>query len=68
MRQNLKEKKQKQKFMFDIHGSVHRKFLSRNTNKMQISNTLCGDRPLPRLSGKNFSDPALTTARHHIAI
>ena len=70
----------------DIHGSVHRGWFSRNTNKMQLCNRIyyskvywrfnmfraahrsssgalnfvcslwfiypCGDRPLPRLSGK----------------
>ena len=73
---------------FDIHGSTHRRWLSRNTNKMQLCNRIyyskvywrlnmfraahrsssgalncicslwfiytCGDRPLSRLSGKNF--------------
>ena len=72
--------------IFDIHGSVHRRLLNRNTNKMQLCNRIyyskvywrlnmfraahrsssgalnciyslwficpCGDRPLPRLSGK----------------
>jgi len=76
---------------FDIHGSVHRRWLSRNTNKMQLCNRiyyckvywrlnvfraehrssswalncicslwfiyLCGDRPLPRLSGKLIHFP-----------
>ena len=80
---------------FDIHGSVHRRWLSRNTNKMQLCNRIyyskvywrlnmfqaahrsspgalncicslwfiypCGDRPLPRLSGKWISHSTLAT-------
>jgi len=71
-------------YKFDIHGSVHRRWLSRNTNKMQLCNriyysrvywrlnmfraahrsssgalycicSLCGDRPLSRLSGNGRS-------------
>ena len=86
---------------FDIHGSVHRRLLSRNTNTMQLCNRIyysifywrlnmfraayrpssgalncicslwficpCGDRPLPRLSGKR-SRSALATDGHHMAI
>ena len=88
---------------FDTHGSVHRRLLSRNTNKMQLCNRIyyskvywrlsmsrathrsssgalncicsfwficpCGNRPLPRLSGKwSISHSALTTAGHHLGI
>jgi hypothetical protein len=83
---------------FDVHGSVHHRWFSRNTNKMQVCNIIyyskvywrlnmfraahhsspgaincicslwftypCGDRPLPRLSGKS----ALATACHHMDI
>jgi hypothetical protein len=75
-------------YKFDIYGSVHRRWLSRNTNKVQLCDRIyyskvywrlnmfqaahrsssgalncicsfwfiypCGDRPLPRLSGKNI--------------
>jgi hypothetical protein len=27
-------------YTFDIHGSVHRRLLSRNTNKMQLCNRI----------------------------
>jgi len=27
-------------YAFDIHGSVHRRLLSRNTNKMQLCNRI----------------------------
>jgi hypothetical protein len=90
-----------QKHEFDIHGSVHRRWFNRNTNKMQLCNRIyyctvywrhvfreahrsssgalncvcslwfiypCGDRPLPRLSGKWISHSALTTAGHNMCI